>query len=214
MAVMLTFYAIFHGPGALATLVMKMVRRDPRPKFDKWHYPEDELEEQLIQSFDDVKDFIITKVPHVKTVTSKKRETRPGDPPEDTEAVAKCSYALSTKNKHAYKVFLELEYTALKVADSDVFGLEDCDCDDSTVSSIRIVSPAQPKSDIILYIGDQAAQWLAIAALRGDVKVSAPQQIWFYLKEYDIWALSYKGDDTIGYRKTFVDKRASRFGLR
>lgn len=204
------------GPMALAEQIMKTIRRDPRPKFEKTSYTQTESEAEYQAILNSAIDFIAQKVPSVKVVSSKKREVK-SETDDFSIANAAFSTILTTKNPGSLEVSVGLRYEATKEANEDDFTIGCCgsDNDDAeTYNNIEITSPVKSKKPISLYNGHASSRWIAVAALRGDVKVNKYDQVWFYLKEFDCWVIPYKGDWVIGYRKQFKDERVGRYSLR
>ncbi len=217
---------------SLTVAVFRLIRRDPQPKFAKAAYIRDKTDnEKQVESsyqaaFKNAQDFIGKHVKNLKIETKKQQDKgqpvhTPADEKRDKRLIAthtNYTTVLTAKHRNALGVKLELDYSTGMLDTPESFEVYDDDEeDDNFTCVIEINSPIAGKDPIRLFLLEEKSQWLAIAALRGNVKVSKHKQIWFYFEEHAVWAVIYGNGyhaADIGYRKQFREQRTKRFSLR
>lgn len=214
----------------LSESFFKLIRRDPRkPKFSPETYPENELtgeelyEEEVAKVYrkdlDRAKAFILKHTANVEATVNQKRQQKniisKGDNSlaGGVDVSVEFTITLTSKKDSSLKVQLEYAYKAFRAKEADEFILYDVsDSDAYPELTVKIESPLN-QNNLVFYLDSEESQWLAIAALNGDYKVSKFNQVWFYLKKFDIWAIPYKHSWQLIYRRKFRDKKVGRFTL-
>lgn len=205
---------LLFGPAALAESIMSKLRRDPKvnlaiPKSYDEEWQDAETEEQFLKAFNKMCD-LIAKMSHANPGKTHVSHDNLSSKSGDKAALATFTRTLKSNN-HEINFTKEIVRTY-----SDNRETVDLQNAEERCGSVHVqldttwTSPEVGRKS--LQIKSDRAMWLIIGILRGDSKIAKSGQVWAYVSEKKVWVVKYKdGDDTIGQRKDFSDKKAREY---
>ena len=217
LLVVLPITALF----GLLSMLFRKLRNDPRPNFGQAlpklaEFERDGKEDTARLAFKEMQDFILSHVPKAKLEIKESQRQLIADDVAQATFISE----ISVKKPRVQKITLELSYIAKRYSRNRYFEVDYDDGDYSNELLIDVpLDPHNPgnRTRLRLHYDSSPAIWIAVAALRDKIKISKAKQVWFYLKEQEIWVVCYDKVDSndhnpvIGYRNKFVDKRVGRF---